>query len=340
MTHAICDPSRRIAGNLAAMIAGGSALVLGAVAPSSSAMAQDAWPERTVTLVVPFNAGGTSDILARIVAQGLSAELGHNVIVENQPGAGGGVGTSAAARAEPDGYTLLLGTVGTHSINQNLYPTLGYDPVADFTPVTPVAVLPNVLVAHPDEPYDTLAELVEFARERPGEILFASSGAGTSIHLSGEMFRVIAQVEMEHVPYTGSGPAVAALLGHETSIMFDNLPSSIQHVRSGALKALAVTTAERTEALPDVPTIAESGFPDYEATSWFGLFAPAGTPEPVIERLHSATVELLSRDDVREQLALQGATARTDTPEGFAAFIEAETAKWAAIIESANVRME
>lgn len=337
MLQAYRDPSRPAGRALMFGLAALSALSLSALVPSGEARAQDSWPERPVTLVVPFNAGGTSDILARIVAQQLSGELGQNVVVENQPGAGGSVGTAAVARAEPDGYTLLLGTVGTHSINESLYPTLGYDPVADFAPVTPIAAVPNVLVAHPSEPYDSVEELVAYAHAHPGEILFASSGAGTSIHLSGEMFRVIADVEMEHVPYTGSGPAVAALLGNETAIMFDNLPSSIQQIRSGALKALAVTTAERAEALPDVPTIAESGFPDYEATSWFGIFAPDGTPQPVIERLHGAIVDLLSRDDVREQFALQGAVARTDTPEGFASFMEAERTKWADIIESAGV---
>lgn len=316
-----------------------AALAAAAAFCASGAAAQD-WPQRTVTMVVPFAAGGTTDILARIVAQGLSTELGQSVIVENQPGAGGSLGTAAVARADPDGYTLLLGTIGTHAINASLYPNVGYDPVADFAPVTPVAILPNVLVANPAEPYDTVEELVAYAREHPGEVLFASSGSGSTIHLSGELFKVIADVDIEHVPYTGSGPAVTALMGHEINIMFDNLPSSIEQIRNGSLKALAMTSAERSDALPDVPTIAESGYPEYETSPWFGLFAPAGTPDAVLERLHEATVELLGQDAIRARLAQQGATAYTLTPAEFAGVIEADTAKWAQIIEAADVRVD
>jgi tripartite-type tricarboxylate transporter receptor subunit TctC len=277
---------------------------------------------------VPFSAGGTTDILARVVGQYMAKNLGQPVIIDNRAGAGGNIGAQMVARAAPDGYTLLMGTVGTHAINQSLYKKLGFDPIKDFAPITRVALVPNLLVANPAQPFKTVKELIAYAKANPGKVTFASSGSGTSIHLSGEMFQQMAGVEMQHIPYKGSAPALTDLLGGQTAIMFDNMPSVIGHVRAGKLRPIAVTTPNRSAALPDVPTIAESGVPGYSATSWFGLLAPTGTPAPVMAKLHGSILKALADPEVKKKLAEQGAEPHGEKPEQFAEFIRSETAKW------------
>lgn len=307
-----------------------------AAALPTGALAQANYPNKTITIIVPFSAGGTTDILARIVAQGLTAELGQSVVVDNRPGAGGNIGAQLAARAAADGYTLLMGTVGTHAINAALYKKLPFDPIKDFTPLTRVANVPNLLVANPAQPYKTLKELIAYAKANPGKVNYASSGSGTSIHLSGELFNSMAKVDMVHVPYKGSAPAVTDLLGNQVGIMFDNMPSAIQHVRSGKLIPLAVTTPKRSPELPNVPTIAEAGVPGYEATSWFGMLAPDGTPAPVVAKLNAALVKVLNQPEYKKKINAQGGETYSETPEQFAAFIQQESIKWGKVVRASG----
>ncbi|HEY9224552.1 MAG TPA: tripartite tricarboxylate transporter substrate binding protein [Variovorax sp.] len=305
-----------------------------------AALAQAAFPSKPITIIVPFSAGGTTDILARVVGQFMSTDLGQPVVIDNRAGAGGNIGGQAAARATADGYTIFMGTVGTHAINQALYKKMPFDPIKDFAPLSRVAMVPNLLVANPSQPYKNVKELIAYAKANPGKVNFGSSGSGSSIHLSGELFKQMAGVDMQHVPYRGSAPAVSDLLGGQISIMFDNMPSAIAHVKGGKLRALAVTTAKRSPALPDVPTIAESGVPGYEATSWFGLLAPAGTPAPVIAKLNASILKALANPEVKKKLAEQGAEAAGEKPEQFAAFIAAETAKWGKVVKESGASVD
>ena len=317
-----------------------SAVVLGAgLLGGTSALAQ-AYPTKPVTIIVPFAAGGTTDILARIIGQALTAELGQSVVVDNRAGAGGNIGGQAAAKAAPDGHTLFMGTVGTHAINASLYKKMPFDPVKDFAPLTRVANVPNLLVANPAQPYKSVKDLIAYAKANPGKVNFGSSGNGSSIHLSGELFKSLAKVDMQHAPYKGSAPAVTDLLGNQIGIMFDNMPSAIQHVRSGKLVPLAVTTAKRSPELPNVPTIAEAGVPGYEATSWFGMFAPAGTPAPVLAKLNAAIVKVLAQPDVKKKINEQGAEVYSETPEQFAAFIQAESVKWGKVVKESGASLD
>jgi tripartite-type tricarboxylate transporter receptor subunit TctC len=303
------------------------------------ARAQD-YPSQPVRFVVPFAPGGTTDVLARLVGEKLSASLGQQFVVDNQAGAGGNIGTAQVAKAKPDGYTLLMGTVGTHAINASIYPRLPYDPIKDFAPVTLVATVPNVLVVNPEVPANSVAELILLAKEKPGELNFASSGNGTSIHLSGELFKSMTGVDMVHVPYKGSGPAVVDLLGGQVQMMFDNLPSSAPQITAGKLRPLGVTSKERSPTLPDVPTIAESGLPGYEALSWFGVLAPAGTPDAIVAKLQEEIAAALADPAMRERFAELGAVPVGDTPAEFADFISAETAKWAKVVQEAGIKLE
>jgi tripartite-type tricarboxylate transporter receptor subunit TctC len=295
-----------------------------------------AFPTKPITIVVPFSAGGTTDILARVIGQFMSKDLGQPVIVDNRAGAGGNIGAQNVARAPADGYTLLMGTVGTHAINQSLYKKMGFDPIKDFAPLSRVALVPNLLVANPAQPFKNVKELIAYAKANPGKVTFASSGSGTSIHLSGEMFQQMAGVEMQHIPYKGSAPAMTDLLGGQTAVMFDNMPSAIGHVKAGKLRPLAVTTPKRSPALPDVPTIAEAGVPGYAATSWFGLLAPANTPAPVVAKLNASILKALADPDVKKKMAEQGAEPYGEKPEQFAEFIRSETAKWGKIVKQSG----
>jgi len=304
------------------------------------AAAQADYPAKPITIVVPFAAGGTTDILARVIGEALKTELGQPVVIDNRAGAGGNIGGALAAKAAPDGYTLFMGTVGTHAINQSLYKKMPFDPIKDFAPLTRVAMVPNLLVAHPTRPYKTVQELIAYAKANPGKVTFGSSGNGSSIHLSGELFDSMAKVDMIHVPYKGSAPAVSDLIGGQIDIMFDNMPSAIQHVRSGRLKAIAVTTAKRSPELPDVPTIAEAGVPGYEATSWFGMFAPAATPAPIVTRLNAALVKVLADPAVKKKLAEQGAEPYAEKPQQFAEFIRKESAKWSQVVKASGASVD
>ena len=313
-----------------------AASALGLLALTPLAAQAQAFPTKAITIIVPFSAGGTTDILARVLGQFISKDLGQPVIIDNRAGAGGNIGTQLVARAAPDGYTILMGTVGTHAINQSLYPKLAFDPIKDFAPLTRVALVPNLLVANPAQPFKTVKELMAYAKANPGKVTFGSSGSGTSIHLSGELFKQMAGVDIQHVAYKGSAPAVNDLLGNHIAIMFDNMPSAISHVKAGKLRPLAVTTAQRSPALPDVPTIAEAGVPGYEATSWFGLLAPAKTPAPVVARLNAVILKALADPDVKKKLLEQGAEPAGETPAQFAAFIASETVKWGKIVKQSG----
>lgn len=305
---------------------------LGVAAPAAA----QTFPTKPITIVVPFSAGGTTDILARIVAQPLGTELGQTVVIDNRAGAGGNIGAAIAAKAPADGHTLFMGTVGTHAINASLYKKLPYDPIKDFAPLSRVASVPNLLVAHPSRPYKTIQELIASGKANPGKVNYASAGSGSSIHLSGELFESMTKIGMVHIPYRGSAPAVNDLLAGQVDIMFDNMPSAIQHVRAGKLRAIAVTTAKRSDQLPQVPTIAESGVPGYEATSWFGLFTNAGTPAPVVAKLNAALVKVLAQPDVKKKIAEQGGLIHAETPQQFAAFIQAESQKWGKVVRDSG----
>lgn len=319
-----------------------AAFMLGCFAVfTQPAGAQQAWPSRAVTLVVPFAAGGATDILGRLLGQGLSTRLGQPVVVENRPGAGGGVGASAVAKASPDGYTLLLGAVSTHAINPSLYKSLGYDAAKDFAPIAYVAGVPNLLVVSPKRvAAKSVAELLTEIAARPAGFDFASAGNGTSIHLSGEMFKVASGLKLTHVPYRGSAPAVGDLMSGNVDLMFDNLPSALQLVRNGDLRALAVTSARRSPTLPEIPTMAESGFPDFVAESWFVLFAPAGTPAAATERLTREVTGVLESPEFNGRLAALGASPRALTGVALAAFIAEEAAKWGEVVRKSGARAD
>jgi tripartite-type tricarboxylate transporter receptor subunit TctC len=298
------------------------------------------YPNRPIRLVVPFPAAGTTDILARAAAQKLTESLGQAVVVDNRPGAGGNIGSDLVAKSAPDGYTLLMGTVGTHAINPSLYSKMPYDHVKDFVPVVLVAGVPNVLVVNPALPVNSVADLIKLAKDKPGTINFASSGSGTSIHLSGELFKTMAGVDMVHVPYKGSSPALTDLIGGQVQVMFDNLPSALPQIKGGKLRAIAVTSLKRAPALPDIPTINESGLPGFEASSWFGVLAPAGTPAPIVARINAEVNKWLQSADAREKLISQGAEAAGGSPEQFAAHIRAESDKWAKVVKASGAKVD
>jgi tripartite-type tricarboxylate transporter receptor subunit TctC len=315
-----------------------------ALAASVPAQART-WPSKAVRIVVPFPPGGTTDIVARAIGVELQRMWQHPVVIENRPGAGGNIGADAVAKSAPDGYTLLMGTVGTHAINQALYAQSGtklsFDPVKDFVPITLVAAVPNVMVVNAKVPVATVQEFISYAKARPGQLNMASSGNGTSIHLSGELFKTVTGVYMVHFPYRGSAPAVTDLLAGNMTVMFDNLPSALPHIKSGRLRALAVTTRTRSPALPDVPTIEEAaGLKGFDASSWFGLFAPAGTPRAIVDKVQADVAKALSVPEVRERFLAQGADPSGNTPEQFAAFIRAETDKWTRVVKFSNAKVD
>ena len=307
--------------------------------------AQTAWPNKPVRIVVPFAPGGTTDILARAVAPQLSKAFGQQFVVDNKAGAGGNLGADAVAKSAPDGYTLLMGTVGTHGINRALYPKLPYDPIKDFAPITLVAAVPNVMVVNAElaraNNINSVKDFIKLAQSKPGKLNMASSGNGTSIHLAGELFKSQTGVFMTHIPYRGSGPALLDLVGGQVDVMFDNLPSAMQLIKSGKLKALAVTSTTRSAALPDAPTIEEAaGLKGFEATSWFGLLAPAGTPPEVVSRIQQEVARALSNPAINEKMLAQGAIPSGNTPAQFAALIDSEHKKWAQVVKVSGARVD
>jgi tripartite-type tricarboxylate transporter receptor subunit TctC len=313
-----------------------STALLALVAGALPAMAQPAaWPNKPVRIVVTFPPGGAPDTLARLLADKWSA-LGQPVTVDNKPGAGGNIGSDMVAKSPPDGATLVLGTVGTHAINAALYDKMPYNNLKDFTPISFLASTPNLLVVNKAVPANNVQELVALAKREP--LAFGSSGSGTSIHLSGELFNTLAGVKMQHVPYKGRAQAIPDLLGGRIAMIFDNMPSALPLVKSGELKALGVTSAQRSPAAPDIPTIAESGLPGFEATSWFALLGPAGMSREVQLRINQEVARVLALPDVKEKLATLGLDANPGTPEALMALMQSETAKWAKVVKASGAK--
>jgi len=308
------------------------------MALAHGAAAQATYPTRTITMVVGFAPGGGTDTVARIVAQKVGASVGHSVVVENKPGAGGNVATGDVARSAPDGYTILLGSVGSLAVAPHLIAKLPYDPLRDLAPITMAVVFANVLVVQPSLPANTLAEFVKLAKEKPGTITYGSSGIGGAGHLAGELLKIMAQIDIVHVPYKGGGPAMRGMLGGEIQAIFATPVSSGAQIKAGKVRAIATTGATRSAYLPDVPTIAESGYPGYEATNWYAYMAPAGTPKEIVARLHRELVQALTAPDVRGQLDKQGIEAMPGTPEELAKYIEREHATWGRVVKEAKIQ--
>jgi len=302
--------------------------------------AQDAYPSKPIKMVVAFNAGGATDIIARIVSQKVSEGLGQSIIVENKPGATGIVGTDMVAKSEPDGYTLEMVTAGTHAINASLFSKLPYDPVKDFVHITLVATAPNVLIVNNSVPVKNVQELIKLAKEKPGELTFGSAGSGSTLHLSGELFKSMAGVNITHVPYKGGAPAMTDLLGERITMMFDSISQAVPHIKAGKVRALAVTSAKRSQALPDVPTIAESGVPGYEAIAWFGVVAAANTPQPIVAKLNAEINKALADPEVVKKLNELGTEPVGGTPEQFTAHVKSEVAKWKKVVEASGAKVD
>ncbi|MGJ7545487.1 Bug family tripartite tricarboxylate transporter substrate binding protein [Variovorax sp. LT1R16] len=339
MTSSLFPSNRRTA--LVAAVATALAVI------AAPAWAQGAWPNKPVRIVVPFAAGGTTDILARAMAPELSKAFGQPFIVDNRGGAGGNVGTDMVAKAPTDGYTLLMGTVGTHGINRALYPKLPFDPIKDFAPITMVAAVPNVMEMNADKAkalnIRNVQDFIKYAKANPGKLNMASSGSGTSIHLAGELFKSMTGSFMTHIPYRGSGPALLDMVGGSADVMFDNLPSSMQQIKAGKLVALAVTSSQRSPALPDVPTVEEAGGPalkGFEASSWFGLLAPAGTPPEIVSRIQQEVAKSLGTPAMKEKLLAQGAIPSGNSPADFAKHIDREHTKWAKVVKDSGAKVD
>lgn len=306
---------------------------------SGGAHAQE-WPTKSIRLIVPFPPGGGTDIISRFIGQKLSERLGQSVVIDNRPGAGGNIGTAMAAKAPADGYTLLMDPGSTITVNPSLYSNLQFDSVKDFAPVSLIAVNPYVVVVNPSVPANSIKELIALAKAKPGQLTFASSGAGQTTHMAGELFMLDTGVLLLHVPYKGGGPAIVDTMGGQTSMLFGNMGSVLPYIKAGKLRALAVTTSTRFAPLPDVPTVAESGVPGYDISEWLGLFAPAGTPNEIVDRLHKEVVAILKSPGVAEKLSAEGFEPVGSAPAEFAAFIREDIAKWAKVVKQANIRIE
>lgn len=295
------------------------------------------YPTRAVRMIVPYAPGGGADLLARYVGQALSETFGHAFVIDNRGGGGTILGSDLAAKAPPDGYTLIM-VASTHAVLATLYKTLPFDPIRDFAPIVRVASAPNILVVHPSLHATSVKELVALAKARPGELVYASSGNGGGSHLAMELLRSITRIELVHVPYKGTGPALIDLLSGQAKLMFGGIIGTITHVRSGRLRAIAVSSAARSAAMPEVPSVAESGYPDYEATTWYGMLAPAVTPRAIVTALNARVVNALKDAKLQARIAAQGADAAAGTPEDFATYIRTEQVKWAKVVRESGAR--
>ncbi len=316
------------------------ALTGAAALPARAAEAPATFPTKPIRLIVPFPPGGSTDILARAIGQKLTEAWGQSVVIDNRPGAGGIIGMETAAKAAPDGYTLVMGHVGTLAANPALYKSLPYDPVKDFAPVTLIAMVPNVLVVGPAVPSKNVAELVALAKSKPGKLDYGSGGNGSAAHLATEYFKLKAGIDVQHVPYKGTAPALADLLGGQIAFIITGLPPVLPHVKAGKLRILGVASAQRLKQFPDIPTIAESGVPGYEATQWYGILAPAATPKDLVAKLNRDVVHALKEPSVAEKLAAEGADPVGDTPEQFGAFIRSEIDLWGKVIRATGAKVE
>ena len=325
-------PPRRLAA-LAGLL-----LALGAGAQAQTSAA--AYPNKPIRLVVPFTPGGSTDILARAIGQELGKAWGQSVVIDNVAGAGGGIGADKVAKAPADGYTLLMGHIGTLAVNPSLYPKLPYNPVTDFAPVAWVARVPNVLVVHPGVPAKTTQELVALGKSRPGQLNYGSGGNGSAANLATEYFKMQTGTSLLHIPYRGTVPATTDLLGGQIQVLFTGAPALLGHIKSGQLRALAVSSPQRLEALPDVPTVAEAGYPGFEADQWYGVVAPAGTPPEIVRKLNAQINLALASAEMKARLSSEGATATPTTPEAFGQHIVRELARWKPVISSGRVKAD
>lgn len=311
-----------------------------ALLAAPAAWAQDAWPAKPVTYIVPFPTGGTTDILARLIAQKLGPALNTTFVIDNKGGAGGSIGSELASRAAPDGYTIVGGTISSHAINVSLYPKLGYDPVKSFQPVVLIGSNPVVLVVGEKSPYKSLADVLAAAKAKPKTVSSASAGAGTSQHMTLELLGFRTGTQFNHIPYRGSGPAIADVIGGQVDMMFDTTVVAGPHITSGKVRALAVSSAKRLDAFPNVPTVAESGVPNFEVVSWQGIFVPAGVPKPIVDKLHTEIMKILQTQEMQDRLKTLGMQPSSMTPDQVAAFQKAEVDKWAQVIKAAGIKLE
>jgi tripartite-type tricarboxylate transporter receptor subunit TctC len=309
-------------------------------AGAAPVLAQDAYPARSIRMVIPYPPGGGTDIVGRMVAQKLSEVFGHTVVADNRGGATGNIGTEIVARAAPDGYTLLMGNVAPSAINVSLFAKIPYDPVGDFEPVSLVALTPNILLVHPSLPVKTVKEFVALAKTKPGALNYSSAGIGSSSHLAPELLAMMTGIQIVHVPYKGGGPGLVDLLSGQMQFMMTTTPAAMPHVKSGRIRALGVTSARRSQSLPEVPTIAEAGVSGYEVSTWYGVLVPARTPRAIVTRLHGEIIKLIAVPDTREKLLSQGFEPVGGTPEEFGAYIKSEIAKWAKVIKTAKIKAE
>jgi tripartite-type tricarboxylate transporter receptor subunit TctC len=313
------------------------AVTVGLIAGTSNA---DTYPTQTVRLVVAFPPGGTTDILARVFAQKMSEAWGQTVVVENRSGAGGVIGTESVARSAPDGYTLLLGTIGTHGVSTSLYKKLPYHPERDFTPVTLLATLPNLLAINPSLPIKSLKELISYAKANPGKLTYASAGPGTASHLAGEMFRKVAEVDIVHVPYRGSSPALTDLIAGHVSMTFDYMPSALPYVRSGKLRGLAVTGSSRTKAAPEMPTMIEDGLPGFNIVTWYAVYAPKGTPPDIVSKIRNTIAAAATLPEIVKRMDDLAVDLVAGSPDELARFQHAEIERWSRFIQESNIRVD